>query len=343
MRINILHFYFSVNALLWSSPSLANASLETAVYHYSDHDRTSTTQQIQAQYLWQRLEGESQTQPTLLNIGLQSRQLQFRDKDSFVVREQMQGKTRDGQASINVFLEQGFTTTVAGGIGGGYSSSQLGDSYYYQISVSDWFRDETLQLGAAIGKSKSDQVSAIVYDTISRRVRLPENISGTSYSLNFLHLTTPKLMLNGDYTFSQRSDRPDAHAFNVLGRYFFPAPHAALHLGGSYFANAPGLKESSLYGLVEAFAVEVSWQQRFGDNWVLVPGYRYYREWTAARHDDDTSILLVTDSPSLVVRYRWGHARWIETANEAYFMAQRYHSNEPREGMLLGAGHIWHF
>jgi hypothetical protein len=186
-------------------------------------------------------------------------------------------------------------------------------------------------------------VSGEIYDTDQKRIRLPSDLSGNNYSGSFTHYTTPVLITNGSVSFTQRSDRPDAHSQTLGLKRFIKKTKSALHLEGGHYANVGQLREHSLYGEVQAYSVKGEWQQRVMQKFIGIAGYRYYNETVAARHDLENTTALASDSIYAMVKYRFGHKRWLESSHEFNSFIEQYSTNEPRTAMLVGMGLVAQF
>jgi hypothetical protein len=241
--------------------------------------------------------------------------------------------------ALTLGVNQGLMVGTDIGASVGASTSPLGSSKWLGLRGAQWWLYETLQTTIEIRKVQATQKEAEIYGADTRQVILPEELEGENVNVGVRHLTTPSTILLSTYSFTKRSDRPDAHAFTIEGRQFLAFLNGAVHANVAHYENVGEIRPITLYGSVVANSIKVEWHQKLLGNSILMAGYRYYSEEENPRETNLNNTILSSDWIYANFRYRFAPKNaWLTDAPEIYTFAGRYANNQPNEGFLIGVG-----
>lgn len=334
MKYLILFSFISI----FLTSSAYGHSVESVVGQYDGEERTTQILGAQGTYILKPRKTFFENRPFSLGLGFNQKSIFFKEANSTVVNDQLEGEQNISQQDFSLSMSQNINLMTDVSIFYSGINSPLVDSKTFGASVARWTRKETLKLTLTLSQTSSNQISAEIYDTDQTRVRLPTDLEGQNATVSFVHYTTPVLITTGSASFTQRSDRPNAHAETIGIRRYFKKTRSALHLGGGYFTNIGELNGDALFGSVSAYSVKGEWHQRFMRKFIAMAGYRYYSESVQARNEFENTTALASDSIYAKLRYRFGAKRWLEPSHEARLFAEQYSTNDDRSAILMGLG-----
>ncbi len=323
---------------LFAFPALSD-SIESAVAGYSDNDRINTILSASTALSSAKISG-SEDLKTNFSLGYTHRTIKFKDtlNNAYLTGTQLNGKNTMEQYTLNVGVDQQISTTLSAGVLTGITESPLGVTKWNGARIGQWWRHETLQTTFEARHTKTEQIPGVVYDDDRRQLRLPEELGGNNYNLGFMHFTTPELIWRGTYSRTLRSDRPPADGITSELRYFVTPLQAAIHGAVGHFENVGEVGNNTSYGGIVGNSVSGEWHQRLFDRYIVMGGYRWYKEDENARTESNPRKSLGSDWIHGSIRWRFGDGAWLSDSSEWSIFGGQYKNNEPRKCSLIGSG-----
>ncbi len=326
-------------AILASSPAPAFANqVESAVAGYSDNDRTNTIVSGAASAAKLNLFGGTDDHKTELSLGYTHRFIKFKEtvNNAYLIKEQLKGKDEIEQYTFSGGIDQQLTTTLSVGALAGITESPLGTTKWLGLRAGEWWRSETFQTTFEARRTEVEQVPGQVYDDDRRIVLLPEHLAGNNFNLGFMHFTTPELIWRGSYSRTLRSDRPPADGITSELRYFLTPLQAAVHGTIGHYENVGEVSRNTSFGSIVANSVSGEWHQRLMDRFILMGGYRWYKETENTRTVSIDRKTLGSDWLYGSLRWRFSDGPWLGDSHEWTIFGGQYRNSEPRNGSLVG-------
>lgn len=329
---------FVIMALTVISSEAHGSRVEAIGAAYSDEVRASEITGVSGEYSYRPKRGVLKKNPLSIGLGFTRRKIAFKELDSFVVTDQLSGTSKIVQHDLSASISQSVNPRTDLTAFSSLSKSPLATNRSFGIAGSRWMRKDTLKVQLSLGQTNTTQASGEIYDTDQRRLRLPSDLVGKNLSASLTHYTSPLLVTTGKFSFTQRSDRPNAHSQKLGVKRFIKQTHSAIHIEGGHYANVGQLKPESLFGHVQAFSLKSEWHQKMGRSIVGTTGYRYYSEFVTARHDLENDSAMASDSIYAKIKYRFGHKQWLDEANELNSFIEQYSTNRNQKAWLVGFG-----
>jgi len=248
------------------------------------------------------------------------------------------GAASYSQTSANVSLDQGIRVGTQAGASFGITSLPTAQTTWVGLRLGEWWRQETFQTVVEARYTATTREAKEGTDTDGVLIRVPSDLTGLNLGLNMTHFTTPSTILKGGFSWTQRSDRPNAWAANGEVRQYISMTRSAVHAGFGHYENVGQIEPVTYDGQVIANTGKIEWHQRLWSKFAATGGYRLYVESEKPRAADASTKQLGTDYIYGTLRWRYGSPTWVADSDEIYGFFGRYTTNEPLTGMLVGIG-----
>jgi len=273
-----------------------------------------------------------------IRLGYTGKFSTLKDKESLLVKEQLDGKTSMREDSLSVSFDQGLRVGTTMSAFTGTTRSPIGKSAWYGLKLGEWWLEETLQTTLEVRKTDSTTEPVDYTDVDNYRVRTPEQTAGQNISIGAMSLTTPTTILRGNISRTTRSDRPAASAVTGEIRQFVTATDSAIHFAAGHYENIGTVTTKTTYGEVVSNSLKIEWHQNLDDLRILSLGYRYYLEDEDPRAEISARKSLGTDSVYGSFRQRFGDGPRAAAKDEVYFFGGRFSTSESSTTTFFGVG-----
>ena len=333
----VLLLFFAAAAPVYSQTT----TVESAGAYYSDETRTtqivSTTGTYSNNFLKRR------GTDTSITVGHTYKRLQFNETDDLTVKQQLDGQLNVNENSLSLSATQGIQVGTSVSAFGGIGDSPLSKSRYYGLRGSQWWLQETLQTVLEARKTEADVPAIDVLDVDVVRIITPTKIEGENVNLSVTHLTTPSTISRFSTSHTFRNDRPPAQSYSLELRQYIDATKSAVHGGIAHYENVGSITPVTLYGTVVSNSGFAEWHQRLIGKFIIMGGYRHYREQERPRADISPRRQLASDWYYGSLRHRFGKGGWLDSAGEVYVFAGHYVTNVPSTAFIGGLGGRYSF
>jgi hypothetical protein len=328
----------AVATALAASLSASTASahdVESAVAHYDDDTLTAWILSLAGSEQASLWKGEGRA--TSFKLGATGKSVRFKQAGDLLER-QLDGDDTIEEQSMTASVDQGVGVGASVGALAGQTKSPLSKSRYFGARASYWWLDETLQTTLEARRTFLEQSPLDFIDTDGHRVQTPEDLAGSNVGLTVTHLTTPSTILRSSASRTTREDRPAAWSLGLEIRQFVTPADAAVHFAVTHYENLGKVTQATSYGTIVAENARLEWHQHVVSRLIVMGGYRYYLETEKPRAADAAINRIGADAIYGTLRWRFGDGPWTADAPEVYSFVERYKSNVPNEGVLVGVG-----
>ncbi len=247
------------------------------------------------------------------------------------------GNDKLEQRSYDFAVDQGILVGTDVGLFYGWLDGQFADSMWYGIRANQWFYDETIKLSLSVRKNKIEQESSDYTDFDGKRIVTPETIEGDNFTASLFSFLSTNTIFMSDYSLTRSSNRPDAWSLGGQIRRYIKALYGSLHLSQIHYENVGTIEPVTEYGTIVADTTSIEWHQKMFRQWILMGGYRFFKE--DERPRSNTSNINRTGSDYIYssLRYRFSKL-WTHQSSEVSFLAGRYLSNSSSGGSIYSIG-----
>ncbi len=206
--------------------------------------------------------------------------------------------------SLSINQGVGVGRNLSLGIGG--DQNEASRSSFWTLGLFPLVSDDTIETGVSYRDTRRNQPKRDFTDTDGRRIITTDRLAGKQISLFTRAYLTPSTMMRVDYSNSSQTDRPRAWSLSNEWRQYIADLNGAAHATFSHYENVGTITTKTSYGSIVAQSIQLSWNQKFATNTIIIPTYRAYVEkekTTRQRRRSQSSIFPLSQ---LEVKQRFG-------------------------------------
>jgi len=247
------------------------------------------------------------------------------------------GRDKIEQKSYDFGFDQGIFVGTDLGVFYGWVEGPFATSKWYGIRANQWFYDETIKLSLSLRKNFTEQESSDYTDLDGKRIVTPENIEGDNITLSLFSFLSTDTIFMTDYSVTKSSNRPDVWSLGAQIRQYIRPFYGSVHISQAHYENVGVIEPVTEYGTIIADTTTIEWHQKLFRQWVLMGGYRFFKEDERPRANSNQINRTGSDYVYSSLRYRFSKL-WTHQSSEISALAGRYLTNSASGGVIYSLG-----